>query len=58
LITTLKSNLLELSKRQPPPKISFFKTKPGDYAENDLFLNIPVPQLRTFVPRYKDIAYS
>jgi 3-methyladenine DNA glycosylase AlkD len=58
LITTLKSNLLELSKRQPPPKISFFKTKPGDYAENDLFLNIPVPQLRTFVPRYKDIILS
>ena len=31
----------------------FFKTGPGEYAEGDLFLGIPVPQLRALVRQFK-----
>lgn len=36
----------------------FFKTGKGQYAENDLFLGITVPQTRTIVKKYKELPIN
>lgn len=36
----------------------FFKTKPGQYAEDDQFIGIALPDLRMFAKQYKNLDYS
>lgn len=34
-------------------KVIYFKTGPGDYAEHDQFIGVPVPKLRQWVKAYR-----
>jgi len=36
----------------------FFKTKPGDYAENDIFLGIKVPEMRKIATKYYSLPFK
>lgn len=55
---SFRTDLRELSKTLPPPKVNFYKTNKGDYAEHDRFLNIPVPLLRKQVKSFGDFSIS
>lgn len=46
LLESLRIELLNAASPVHERKGIFFKTGPGDYAEHDQFLGIPVPQLR------------
>ncbi len=46
--------LLDASKK--PPKASFYKTGPGDYAEHDQFLGVPNPVLRKIGKQFSNIS--
>ncbi|CAO5679191.1 MAG: hypothetical protein HEEMFOPI_01239 [Holosporales bacterium] len=55
MIKILEEKMLELAKESKPPRVTFFKTKPGDYAFHDQFLYIPVPKIRFLIKDFKDI---
>ena len=52
----ISSHFAELAKTTPKPKVSFFKTGKGDYAEHDQFIGISVPVLRAISRQAKDLA--
>lgn len=54
ILQELQQFAVPLEKR----KAVFFKTGPGDYAEHDKFLGIPVPRLRALAKRYKGLTAS
>ena len=44
-----------LKKESKPITMSFFKTGPGEYAEHDQFLGVPVPVLRRIAKEFKSL---
>jgi 3-methyladenine DNA glycosylase AlkD len=47
-----------LEEGKAPSKISFYKTKPGDYAEHDKFLGVPNPALRKIAKQFLDLSFT
>ena len=52
----ISTHFAELAKTTPKPKVSFFKTGKGDYAEHDQFIGISVPVLRAISRQANDLA--
>lgn len=52
LLETLRNELLSAATPAVERKGIFFKTGPGDYAEHDQFIGVPVPALRKLVKSY------
>lgn len=58
--TTVQAILREFRALADPEKAAFFqrffKTKPGEYAEGDIFLGLTVPQVRSIAKRFSSIS--
>ena len=55
----LKFDLQKYSdKRKAKIAQRFFKIRPGEYAEGDIFLGITVPMLRILSKRYQSLAFN
>ena len=53
---TIKNKLISLADNDKATVLaSFFQTKKGQYAYGDLFLGVPVPQIRKTVTPYKSL---
>ena len=52
LVESLRAELRNAATPVLERKGIFFKTGPGDYAEHDQFIGVPVPQLRKLVKSY------
>ena len=52
LLESLREELRRIATPVAQRKGIFFKTGPGDYAEHDQFLGVPVPQLRKLAKSY------
>lgn len=50
---------IELRKKSSPARAKtnawFFKTKPGEYGEGDIFIGVTVPQVRAIAKKYRDL---
>lgn len=58
-IKDLRTRLRELEDSQKAQFLQgFFKTGPGGYGEGDVFLGIPVPELRKLASEYKTLTPS
>lgn len=56
LAETIKNELISLADNEKATILaSFFQTKKGQYAYGDLFLGVPVPQIRKVVTPYKSL---
>jgi 3-methyladenine DNA glycosylase AlkD len=55
-LTTISSQLQELSKQSSSEVARFFKTEKGSYAEHDRFLGINVPTLRKISKEYNQLT--
>lgn len=53
LLEPLRVELLSAARPVHERKGIFFKTGPGDYAEHDQFIGVPVPKLRLLVKAYR-----
>ncbi len=56
LLETLRTELLCAATPPHERKGIFFKTGPGDYAEHDQFIGVPVPTLRKLVKSYSGLS--
>ncbi|MDD5746434.1 MAG: DNA alkylation repair protein [Candidatus Omnitrophica bacterium] len=55
LIAALKKELRVIARKDKAAVLKrFFKTQPGQYAADDIFLGIGVPQLRMIAKKYAD----
>ena len=52
LLESLRQELRRVATPVTERKGIFFKTGPGEYAEHDQFLGVPVPQLRKLAKSY------
>ena len=52
VLESLRAELLSAATPAHERKGIFFKTGPGDYAEHDQFIGVPVPTLRKLVKAY------
>ena len=57
MVTEIKKRLRKLGNKERA-KVSrrYFKTGPGEYGEGDIFLGIPVPELRKLAKSYRHLA--
>ena len=55
LVESLRAELRNAATPEHERKGIFFKTGPGDYAEHDQFIGVPVPQLRKLVKSYNGL---
>jgi 3-methyladenine DNA glycosylase AlkD len=55
-IFLIKSRLQVAIK--PTHSVAFFKIGPGDYAEHDKFLRIPVPEIRKIAKDFSDLSHQ
>lgn len=55
-LAALQAELRQAAVPQQERKGIFFKTGPGDYAEHDQFLGVPVPKLRSLVKAYRHVS--
>ncbi len=59
LLEELKIKLKESAKPETKKVLEyFFKTKPGDYAENDIFLGVKVPEMRKIATKYYSLPFK
>lgn len=56
IVKHIREHLLVVAKNTPDPKVSFFKTGKGDYAEHDQFIGVTVPDLRKIAKQYSQIS--
>lgn len=56
MLNTIHADVLQFATPVEKRKGVFFKTGPGDYAEHDQFLGVPVPQLRRIAKKYRTLA--
>ena len=53
----IKNKLQKLGNQERAEQSKrYFKTGPGEYGEGDIFLGIPVPELRKLSRTYRDIS--
>lgn len=57
-LENLQKELIELAAHAVPPKVSFFKTGKGDYAEHDQFCSISTPVLRKLSKKYYSLSLT
>jgi 3-methyladenine DNA glycosylase AlkD len=58
-LTNLKKELLKNSNKEKANiYLRFFKTGKGEYGENDLFLGLTMPQIRSIIKNYYDLSLS
>ena len=55
LLEILRTELLRATTPAHERKGIFFKTGPGEYAEHDQFIGVPVPKLRELVKTYRTL---
>jgi 3-methyladenine DNA glycosylase AlkD len=59
---SLRSLQKELLKYSDPKKAEslkrYFKTGKGDYGENEIFVGLSVPSIRTLSKKFKDLSFS
>lgn len=58
LLESLRIELLKAARPVHERKGIFFKTGPGDYAEHDQFIGVPVPQLRKLGKIYHQLSMN
>ena len=59
LLEELKIKLKKSAKPETKKVLEyFFKTKPGDYAENDIFLGVKVPEMRKIATKYYSLPFK
>jgi 3-methyladenine DNA glycosylase AlkD len=56
MLNILREELQQFVIPAHEQKAVFFKTGPGDYAEHDQFLGVPVPQLRKIAKKHAHLA--
>lgn len=54
----IKTILEQLSQNTTHNPERFFKTRPGDYAEDELFIGVKNPDLRKLVLELRDLTYQ
>lgn len=55
---TIQSLLTQAASQSTSASSRFFKTDKGDYAEHDIFINVPVPELRRIAKLYAKLSLS
>jgi 3-methyladenine DNA glycosylase AlkD len=56
-IRNIRQKLQQLGSEEKAKVLQrFFKTRPGDYGEGDVFIGVGVPELRKLVKEYPDIT--
>ena len=57
MIAEIKKRLRKLgNKERAEVSRRYFKTGPGEYGEGDIFLGIPVPELRKLAKTYRHLT--
>lgn len=56
-VKKIRTLLRQAAKSLPPPKVMFYKTGIGQYAEHDKFLGISVPFLRKIAQQFYDLSF-
>lgn len=59
MLAALKKDLKAVAtKKRALASAWFFKTGPGQYGEGDVFIGVPVPDMRRVAKKYRDLSLS